>query len=111
MFFFLSHLSDPVHKIYRIDKKIEYSAKVFDRIEDFYCAVPRLLREPRPIVQHLANSGLRLGGGSDKIESGFSGKITLCTGVFCNHRATQRQKGRSAIADPAGAPRHINALD
>jgi hypothetical protein len=62
-------------------------------------------------VQDRANSGLRLGGGSDKTKPIFSGQITLCTGVFCNHRATQRQKSRSAIADPACAPRNVNALD
>src|SRR5206468_7498672 len=60
---------------------------------------------------YLAHRGLRLGGGSDKTESVFTGEITLCTGVFCNHGATQRQKSRGAIADPAGAPRHVNTLD
>src|SRR4029077_5421344 len=104
MFFFLSHLSDPVDKIDRIDKviefesaldliflqfplrdlfhailelalfdqvshngttsitrksfcngkssalKSEYTAKIWDRIEDLYCAVSGLLRETRPIL-------------------------------------------------------------
>src|SRR4029077_13602002 len=91
--------------------KGEYSAKTSDRVEDLYCAVPRLLRQPRPILQHLANSGLRLGDGSDKTESVFGREITLRTGVFCNHGATQRQKSRSAIADPARAPCHVDALN
>src|SRR4029453_7506141 len=61
--------------------------------------------------QDTANSGLRLGDGSNKTESAFGGEITLGTGVFSNYWATQRQKSRSAIADPAGAPRHVYALD
>src|SRR4029453_19226963 len=51
--------------------KIEYSTKILDRVEDLCRALPRLLREPRPIAQHLANSNLRLSGGSDKTESVF----------------------------------------
>src|SRR5262245_31904715 len=62
-------------------------------------------------MQHLANSGLGLGGRSDEMEAVFGRKITLCTGVFCDHRATQRQKSRGAIADPAGTPRHVDALN
>src|SRR5215216_2294844 len=62
-------------------------------------------------MQHLANSGLCLGGGPDKTKSTVGGEITLCTGVFCNHGAAQCQKSRSAIADPAGTPRNVNALN
>src|SRR5580765_1223061 len=68
--------------------KGEYSAKTSDRVEYLYCALSRLLRQPRPILQHLANSGLRLGDGTDKTESIFGGQITSCTAVFRNHRAT-----------------------
>ena len=49
---------------------------------------------------------IRLGGGSDKTESVFSGEITLCTGVFCNHGATHRQKSCSASRHPPCAARH-----
>src|SRR4029453_370216 len=91
--------------------KIEYAAKIFDRIEDFYRALPRLLRQPRPIMQDRANSGLRLGGGSDKTEAVFRWKVSFCAGLLGNHRGAQRKKSRSAIANPAGAPRHVNALD
>src|SRR4030095_12306559 len=62
-------------------------------------------------MQHLANSGRCVIGGLDETEAIFRGKITLCTRVFCDHRATQRQKSRSPIADPAGPPRHVNALN
>src|SRR6516162_9631112 len=62
-------------------------------------------------MQHLANSDPCLSDGLDKTESVFVWKKPLCTGVFCDHRATQRQKSRGAIADPAGSPRHIDALN
>src|SRR5262249_30683561 len=61
--------------------------------------------------QHLAHSRLRLGSGPDKTKAVFRGEITLCAGVFGNYRTTQRQKSRSAIANPAGAPRHVNTFD
>src|SRR5207249_11596715 len=91
--------------------KIEYPAQIFDRIKDLYCAPARLLRQPRPILQYFAHSDLCQCGGSDKTESIFRREVTFCAGVFGNHGTTQRKKGRSAIADPAGAPRHVNALD
>jgi hypothetical protein len=62
-------------------------------------------------LQHLANSGLPLSDGSDKTESIVGGQITMRTGVFCYNGATRRQKSRSAIADPARAPRHIDTLN
>jgi hypothetical protein len=91
--------------------KSEYSAKISHRIENLYCALSRLLRESRPILQHRADSALSFGSGPDKTESIFGGKIPLRASVFCHYGPTQSQKGRSAIADPSRAPRHVHALD
>src|SRR5262249_10181086 len=64
-----------------------------------------------PTAHPPAPGRLRLGSGPDKTKAVFRGEITLCAGVFGNYRTTQRQKSRSAIANPAGAPRHVNPFN
>src|SRR6266436_6139145 len=85
--------------------KIQHSAKSFGRIEDLYRTPARLLGQPGPIAQHIADGDLRLGGGSDKTESIFRRQVSFSGGVFSNHRTTQREKSRSAITNPTGVPR------
>src|SRR5438270_14021922 len=90
--------------------KIQYSAKSFSRIEHVYRTLARLLRQLGPVAQHFADGGLRLFVRSEKTESIFRREIQFSTRVFSNDRTSQRQEGRSLLADPAGGPRDLHAV-
>jgi len=61
--------------------------------------------------QYFPDRRLGVIGISNKTETILSWKKLRRAGVFGDDRSPEREKCRRTVADPASAPRHINAFD